>query len=66
VELAAADSFLHKAEILVNRLNRTKDLSSMKSESLEPSCNGQSPIPLDFSTNLSNIGDPFIEEVFQV
>ena len=66
MEVAAADSFLHKAEILVNRLNKSKEASGVKSDQ-KPDANGtgQAPIQLDFSTNLSEIGDPFLEEIFQ-
>jgi hypothetical protein len=64
MEVAAADSFLHKAEILVNRLNKSKEASTATSEQ-KPDGTGEAPIQLDFSTNLSEIGDPFLEEVFQ-
>lgn len=66
MEVAAADSFLHKAEILVNRLNKSKQVSSAQGDQkLDADDTGKAPIPLDFSTNLSVIGDPFLEEVFQ-
>ncbi|XP_059469531.1 uncharacterized protein LOC132193132 isoform X2 [Neocloeon triangulifer] len=67
MELAASDSFLHKAEILVARLNKTKEvMSSMQDESLEVT-NGKDcpPITIDLSSTLGEVGDPFLEEVFQ-
>ncbi|CAB3385155.1 Hypothetical predicted protein [Cloeon dipterum] len=63
MELAAADSFLHKAEILINRLSKSKAPPEENQET--PSNSEHPPISLDLSSTLSEVGDPFLEEVYQ-